>query len=125
MWRRLTSSDKFLWNYGIHITAFTGLFAAVFYIGNFVLADRSTMHKEPAGVEKVYHKVQYRTKRIRRNRYGRGEPYNVYYMRIRLDNGMVKDIKIPHKKYMKTRKGDTVNVNVAKGGFGIPVILYK
>lgn len=125
MWRWFTTSGKFLWNYITHVLAFTGIIAAIFYIGNYAFADHSTAHSEKAGVEKVYYKVQYHTKRIRKNRYGRGEPYNVYYMKIRLENGMVKDIKIPHKKYMKTRKGDTVTIPIAKGCFGVPVILYE
>lgn len=125
IWRWFTTSGKFMWNYITHMLSFTGIIAAMFYIGNYALADRSSSQNKTAEVEKVYHKVQYHTKRIRRNRYGRGEAYNVYYMKIRLENGMIKDIKIPYNKYIKTRKGDTVTIPIAKGGFGVPVILYE
>jgi len=123
MWCWFTSSGRFLWNYIVHVVAFTGIFAAIFFIGNFASADRQSAHYEKAEVERVYHKVQYRTKRIRKNRYGRGEPYNVYYMQIRLENEMVKNLKISFAKYRKTGKGDTVKIPVAKGCFGVPVII--
>lgn len=125
IWRWLTGSGRFVWNLIIGTVIFTGVFSAAYYIVNYSCADRSTTHMERAIVERVFYKERHRSKRVGRNRYVQGEAYHVYFMQVRLSNGMSKELEIPFREYRKTRKGKEINLPVAAGALGAPVILYS
>lgn len=89
---------------------------------NYAFADDERIEK--AVVEKKYYKVHHKTRRVSRKRFTQGEPYNVYYMRVRLGNGETEEVKIDCNKYNRLHKGDTVTLSVSDGLFGIQVIKY-
>ncbi|MCM1093109.1 MAG: hypothetical protein NC421_04065 [Lachnospiraceae bacterium] len=121
-WEKFTSSGKFILNYLCHLVAVTGILSALFYIPNYVFADASTSHTVKAVVERRYTETRYKSKRIRRNVYGKGEPYKVYYMELRFENGMKKARHLNQQKYNRIRKGDTITVDISQGAFHVPVI---
>jgi len=121
-WEKFTNTASFILNYICHLIAVTGVFCASFYIVNYAFADSTTTHTVKAVVERRYSETRYKSKRIRRNVYGRGEPYKVYYMELKFDNGMRKARYINLKKFNRIRKGDTVKVDIARGALYIPVI---
>ncbi len=121
-WEWLTGSRRFILNYICHLAVVSILMAAAFYVVNYAFADAESSHTVKAVVERRYSETRYKTRRIRRNVYGNGEPYKVYYMELRFDNGMKKSRLIPLSKFNRVRKGDTINVNIAQGAFHIPVI---
>ncbi len=122
-WRRLTNSEKILSNYLCH-TICTGIvLAAAFYICNYAFANKTKTHNTQVVVEKKYHKVRHHTRRIGRRHYTQGRPYKVYYMTVRFNNGSTKDLSIPLKRYCRIRQGGTISLPVARGLFGVPVII--
>lgn len=125
IWRWFTTSPRFIWNFIVAVTAFTGVFTALFYIVNYTNADTLTRHEEKAEVERVYTKVRHHTRRVGRNRYVQGDPYNVFFMQVKMSNGMSKELEIPYDRFRRIRTGSMVSLPVAKGCFGVPVILYR
>lgn len=121
-WGWLTGSTNFLSNYLCHFVCVEILCLALFYICNYAFSDDVHKHAEKTIVEDKYYKVRHKTRRVSRNRYARGEAYNVYYMKVRFDNGFVKELGITRNRYSRLHKGDTVSLSVSNGFFGIPVV---
>lgn len=121
-WEWLTKTNRFILNYLCHLAAVTILMAAAFYIINYAFADKESIHTVKATVERRYSETRHKTRRLRRNVYVNGEPYKVYYMELRFENGMKKSRSISLAKFNRIRKGDTINVKIAQGAFHIPVI---
>lgn len=95
------------------------LTTATLYAVNYFGADKATTHSEPTVVEKRYSETRHRSKRIRRNVYGKGEPYKVYFLRLRFENGRTKSVEVPLRRYNATRTGDTVAVAMSEGALGL------
>ena len=57
-----------------------------------------------------------------RNRYRRGNPYYKYILRVRFDNGRLKEIEVPLKRYNRTRTGGKMTLDLETGLWGYPVI---
>lgn len=122
LWRLASGSE----NIGINITIgtvfLTGFISALFYILNFSCSKENTHHTETAIVIDKRKEVRHKTKRISRRHYTQGEPYNVYYLDIQFNNGTVKPYSIKQRQYSRFRIGDSINVQIEKGLFGLNVI---
>ncbi len=123
-WKAITGVTTFIVNYICHVLLMTGMLLAAFYVINFAFADKATTHTVKAVIERRYSETRYKSRRIRRNVYGRGEPYKVYFIELRFENGMKKSRELNLNKFNRTHKGDTLNVDIAKGALSIPVIEY-
>lgn len=97
------------------------LFIAIFGL-HYYVAEQSTPEQLKATVTKKYTKTRHRTRRINRRVYTNGEPYQVYYFELELEDGTTKDIEVNVQKYSRTRYGSKIDVTRRKGLFGIPVI---
>ena len=122
IWQKITGSSKFAVNYICNLIFATGLLLALFYGCNFAFSRGATSEPHEAIVEKKYSKVRHHSRRVGRNRYVRGEAYNVYYIDVRFDNGRMKDLSMPFERYRRIHVGDTLSIPFEKGLFGIPVI---
>jgi len=89
---------------------------------NFMLTDFSSLPEVKAEVVDKYSETHYRSRRVGRNRYTRGEPYKVYYLDLRLPDGRLKEMSATLGQYNRRHKGDTVALPVERGLFGVPVI---
>lgn len=124
-WRFLTAKENRGLNIGIATFFFTSLFAASFYVLNYACSDKQTRVSEQVAVVEKYSKTRYHSKRVSRNRYTRGEAYNVYFFKIEFANGTVKEYETVVNKYRNTDVGDSIQVSVEKGLFGPEVIKRK
>ena len=97
------------------------LFIAIFGL-HYYVEEQSTPEQLKATVTKKYTKTRHRTRRINRRVYTNGEPYQVYYFELELEDGTTKDIEVNVQKYSRTRYGSKIDVTRRKGLFGIPVI---
>lgn len=122
-WSRVTGRDSLVLNRACHFIAATVLFTGIFYIANYGGADEATLHTERAVVARKSYTVEHHTKRIARNRYAQGEPYNVYHMEVFFATGQSKELRIPHKLYRTISAGDTLVLPVEKGLLGVPVVI--
>lgn len=122
IWKKLTGSDKFVWNYIFHTVFITGFLLCAFYTLNFVCADPSTGHTVKGIVEKKYSKTRHKTRRISRNRYARGEAYKEYYFLIKLPDGVKKEQSVKINRYNRISTGDTLDIPISRGLFGPEVI---
>ncbi len=122
IWKRLTGSDKFVWNYIFHVMFLAGFLLCAFYTINFICADSTTEHTVKGVVEKKYYKTRHKTRRVSRNRYARGEAYREYYFLIALPDGMRKEQSVTINRYNRVSTGDTLNIPLSRGLFGPEVI---
>lgn len=97
-----------------------------FYLINYLGADSEKSTEHPAVVERKYYETRERTRRVRRGRYiPTGETYRVYYAEIRLDNGHIVTVPLTGNNITRINNGKRLNVKVANGTFGIPVVITK
>lgn len=122
IWRRLLPSS----HKAIRITAHTVtlICAASFTIlaGNYYCASPSTEYMETVKVDAKFRRTHHRTRRINRRVYTQGEPYYVYYITVKFDNGRTKDLQINRKLYNLVSSGSAFRLRMRKGGLGFPVI---
>lgn len=125
-WQFVSGSDNMWFNFFIHTVVATGFVMGAFYACNYLFADGASLHKETAVVERRYKEVRHRSKRIGRRVYGRGEPYNVYFIEVRLlSTGALKSLSADRAQYSRIHAGDTLRLDTETGLFGFPVILRK
>ncbi|WP_295728369.1 hypothetical protein [uncultured Muribaculum sp.] len=126
LWQFITGSDNMWINLFIHTVVITGVVMGAFYTCNYLFADDSSLHKETAVVERRYKETRHRSKRVGRRTYTRGEPYNVYFIEVRiLSTGALKSLSAKQSQYSRIHKGDTLRLDTETGLFGFPVILRK
>lgn len=125
MWAWLTGTTKFLLNYLCCSVCTCVLVLSLFYVCNYAFADDEGGGMRSAVIETKFHKVRHKSRRVGRNRYVQGEAYNVYYIKVRFDNDLVKELQVERNRYTRLHKGDTLSLFVSKGALGIPVLKYN
>lgn len=122
-WWKFVTQCRQPWVNGLCHVIFTGsLLLFVFYFSNFYFAKHDTIHTERAVIERLYSETHYKTKRISRRTYGRGEPYQQYYMEVRFEDGRSKNLSLKLDDYRRLMRMDTVQLKMERGLWGIPVI---
>ncbi|MEZ3597585.1 MAG: hypothetical protein K1V81_00670 [Paramuribaculum sp.] len=119
--RRLSGSDSFIANYLFQGAFLSAVACFIFLGGNYTFGSYNT-HKEEAVVERLYTKTEHRTKRVGRRYVRTGEPYKVYYIELSFGNGKKKSIRLGQKGFCGHKKGEKLDLELAEGIFGIPVI---
>lgn len=99
-----------------------GIFAALFLSVNYFCSDREKAEKRSFEVERTYSEKKYRSRRIGRNRYTRGEEYTMYYADIKVTDVLTKTISIDINKFRRLHPGDSLQLRVTNGFFGFDVI---
>ena len=104
----------------------TGLVADLALGANYGWRDSAAARRETCAVERVYSETRHRTKRINRRTVGRGEPYKVYYMDVRLPGGYTRKRSLTLSEYnsMARKRTPSVTVTVTPGLFGLSVLEY-
>lgn len=102
------------------------IFTGSLYLINYCGADSEKSKGHPAVVERKYYETRERTRRVRKGRYiPTGETYRVYYADIRLDNGHLVTVPLTGSDITRVLSGQTLNVKVSDGTFGIPVVITR
>lgn len=120
VWRRLTGSGSFPLNYAIHIIFTTFFLAGLYLTINFT--GKSSMRKEEVTVESKVREKHYRSRRVGRNRYVRGNPYYEYYVKVKMDDGSIRKVRVNYHPYLNIRSGEELTLSISKGALGLPVI---
>ena len=124
LWRWLTDGAA-RWFCGVlHVVFFTVFLSGLLIGLNFMLTDFSSLPEVKAEVVDKYSETHYRSRRVGRNRYTRGEPYKVYKVQFRLDNGSLRTFQLPLSRYNKLRIGSAATLHQGPGALGVPVIAY-
>lgn len=121
-WRKLTGSASPVVNYLCHLLVVAPAIVFLIYLINYLPASGKASHEEKGVVERVYREKHYRSQRVGRNHYRRGEPYYEYYIDVRFGSGSVKAFYISMEEYNRRHKGDSIAVAVGKGALGMPVV---
>lgn len=100
----------------------TGLIAGGFLTVNYALSQTASARTEPVAVVSKYQEKHYRSKRISRNRYTRGDPYYVHCIDIRFRGGKECRLQIGLEKYRRVSRGDTLQATVERGLMGFSVL---
>lgn len=125
IWRPITGSQKMAWNFICHTIFFSILMGGLFYICNLAFANKSEVNETQVEIVGKYSKVRHHMRRVARNRYAQGEAYNTYHLKIRFDNGTTRVITVPFGKYRRYQPGDSIQLPIAKGALGAPIILQN
>ena len=124
LWQWVTNSGA-RWFCGVlHVVFFTVFVSGLLLGLNFMLTDFGALPEVKAEVVDKYSETHYRSRRVGRNRYTRGEPYKVYKVQFRLDNGTLRTFQLPLSRYNKLRRGATATLHQGRGALGVPVIAY-
>ncbi len=104
-----------------------GLFAAavcfvVSLAANYHIPRKGELHDEIASVDQRFTKTRHRTKRVGRRVVAQGEPYKVYYVKLRFADGTTKDFEVPLSTYRRYSRLDTLTVILDRGILNIPVL---
>lgn len=105
-----------------HLLGATGVWLLIVLGVNSWFADDSSLHTEQATVVGHYREKHYRSQRVGRRTYRRGNPYYEYIVRLQFPAGREKDFTLTLQKYNRLRNGMTIDVPVKKGLLGFPVI---
>lgn len=89
---------------------------------NYFGADKSSVHQQPAVVERVYYKTRHRTKRVGRRTISTGETYKVWYVDLKINSLCTKQFSVTHTQWRRYHAGDTLRIDVERGALGLPVI---
>ena len=98
------------------------IFSGIYYSANYYGADGDSRRDLPVEVTAKFSEEHYRSKRVARNRYTRGEKYMVYKIEILLPDGRQKKLDVPFNTYKNARVGQDINLSVEDGLLGSPVI---
>lgn len=101
---------------------FAGIIAGTFMTLNYAFAAADTARTERVEVKRKYVEKHYRSKRVSRNRYTRGEPYYEHCIDVEFRNGKVCPVKLGVEKYRRVSRGDTLDATVERGLFGFSVM---
>lgn len=121
-WAGITGCSNRFVAFLSHLVAATGLVLALFYTLNYCIPRTGSSHIEEAEVVRRYSETRYTQKRVARNRYVRGEPYNAYFVEVRLPGGWERSFQIPLQRYNSTQPGKKLRMEMKLGLFGIPVV---
>lgn len=129
-WAVLTGTSKGIVNALCHIVAVTGLCMVVILGVNYFARDTNEAVTVRAEVLRVYSETRYRSRRVARNRYTRGEPYRVYYMDVRLPDGRERQRSISMQQYnryartghIRSQRPDSIDLRLTPGALGLTVI---
>ena len=100
------------------------ILAGAFYSLNYFFDDKSTQHMEQVLIERKYTKTRHRTERVGRHT-RTGPAYKVYFIDVTFADGRTKSLEIPLSRYKRIRTGQTTDLKLSKGLFGIPVISLR
>lgn len=120
VWRCVTKSRCFAWNYILHSIILCGVLLFGFYGLNTAFPGKDSSHEERVTVVRKWSEQKNRMRRVGRGRYVPGEKYTVYRFRMKFENGMEKNIDVTLREYMSVRQGGEIKVEMERGLFGIP-----
>lgn len=129
-WRKLSGTSNVAVNVIIHVICSTGFFMAVILGLNYFCRDASDAVTVRAEIINTYTETRYRMKRVARNRYTRGEPYQVYFMDVCLPDGrqLKRSISLERynrfvrSRYRQRKRPDSINLRLTSGALGMTVI---
>lgn len=129
----LARKDRFFFSFSkkalrlaVWLIIIPSVLAGVFYAVNYTCADENNITLTPATLEHKYYKERQRTRRVGRGRYvATGEKYKVHYADIRLAGGHMVTVSLTQRQANDLRMGQQLEVSVAQGWLGVPVVLRK
>ena len=129
----LARKDRFIFSFSkkalrlaVWLIIIPSVLAGVFYAVNYICADENNITLTSATLEHKYYKERQRTRRVGRGRYiATGEKYKVHYADIRLACGHMVTVSLTQRQTNDLRMGQQLEVAVAQGGLGVPVVLRK
>lgn len=122
-WQRLTRSRNRVLNAACQAVCCSVALTALFFLCNFVFADKGNAWDEKVAIVEKHASTRHRSRRVGRARYVQGEAYQVYDIDVRFNNGFVKELSVSAQDYRRYRVGDSICVTVARGAFGVPVVV--
>lgn len=107
-----------------YIILVAGLMADLTLGVNYWLRDEQGSTDVICEVVGLYSETRTRTRRINRRIVGRGEPYRVYYMDVRMPDGSVRKRQLTLSRYnrMSRRRVSKVKVRVTPGFLNWPLV---
>lgn len=125
VWQRMLPEVPAPGRFGIHMVVAVICLTAAILGANRLGADKASARLIPVTVERKYQETRYRSRRVGRGRYAKGEPYKVYNVVYLFPDGREKTMEVSHGTYVRTAVNSTLSMEVSQGLFSWPVILRQ
>lgn len=123
---RCISCQSRLLRFALWLTATAPTLVGVYYAVNYAGADGSKATAAAATLERKYYTDRQRTHRVGCRYVASGETYRTYYADMRLEeSGYIVKISLTARQAGAHRPGECLQVKVAPGMLGAPVVLRK
>lgn len=108
----------------VYIILVAGLMADLALGVNYYLRNEQDSSEVVCEVVGLYSEKRTRTRRINRRIVGRGEPYSVYYMDVRMPDGSVRkrQLTLSRYNYMSRKRVSKIKVCVTPGFLNWPLV---
>lgn len=123
--KRLVSFSNVPLRFVVWFLFMVPVLSGTFYLVNYLGADKDNASDMPAIVESKYYEIRHRSRRVGRRYVSNGETYNVYYADLRLADGHRAKMRLTGAQISSVRAGEEINVKIASGMLGIPVIIMN
>lgn len=123
--KRLVSFSNVQLRFVVWFLFMVPVLSGTFYLVNYLGADKDNASDMPAKVESKYYEIRHRSRRVGRRYVSNGETYNVYYADLRLADGHRAKMRLTGTQISSVRAGEEINVKIAFGMLGIPVIIMN
>lgn len=120
-WERVTGIRNYVVNFLVNLVV-AGLVLSALVLGiNYTTADTFSNEPELVTISRKYTKTRYKSKRVGRRHYTRGEPYKVYFLELEIPDIGSRQIEVSHKLYGSVRDGDTLTLRTGRELLGMEV----
>ena len=121
-WEKITRIRHYILNFGIHVVVFGLILSFMVLLINYTTAGLSKVPPTEVTVEKKMTKTRYRSKRVGRRSYTRGEPYNVYFLELDIPERGEHSFQVSKSVYSSVKKGESATIKISRGALGMSVI---
>ncbi len=122
LFSRFTGSSNRWINAGVQMVVGTGVMLAALTSLNLVHVESRQPRTVEVEVVKTFQTTHYQNRRIRRNTYVKGAPYQMYHVVVRFPGGKEKEMTVPRARYNQLKRKRTIEVTLTKGMLGMEII---
>ncbi|MDE6459227.1 MAG: hypothetical protein K2K52_00120 [Paramuribaculum sp.] len=122
LFRIVTDSGNRWLNGIVHSVVITGVFLCSITLINRVGIDSRPNVTVEAQIVRTYQTTHYTTRRLSRNTYVKGSPYQMYHVVVQFPGGKEKNITVPRSTYTRLSRKRHIEVTLIRGLLGMEII---
>lgn len=116
----LTGIGNRLFNRSICALAAVGITGGTVLFVNQIASAGEVIRTDRTVVNRICAETRYRSKRVTARRYTNSDPYTAFVAELKFSDDRVHSIDVPIACARRLKTGDTINIPIVRGFFGIP-----